>query len=418
MLRELTRLVACDTSLPPGENYGALCDLVEEIFAPLECSSERVVVPEDLWSAAGLRGERINLILRPDMGGPNLPEALIYFHTDTAAIGDGWTHPPLDVTLDGEKVFGRGTADMKGTIVAVCDALLQLRGKPLAFRPVLAFCTDEEGGRHPGIRYLAETRTLPDVLLNLNGPAEPRIWAGCMGSLNFQLRIQGKSAHSGEPERGINAIDLALPAIEALRTLAQQVKTRVANMPPPPWSDGPIHAKLTLTAIHAGSGGSAIPGQCDIVINRRYTPDETAEAAEREIQSAIAGVLDDGIWTLETIGHLPPVGNPDGPATDRWTAARAKAFGLTPNDFIRYGSGTSSDFGWVQKAGQRHMLLGGLARPERNVHGPDEHTTLSDLNELSRAVELFLSAGFAPESFDKPAATGTSGTTPTEETAK
>ena len=143
-----------------------------------------------------------------------------------------------------------------------------------------------------------------------------------------------------------------------------------------------------------------MPGICRITLNRRYLPEEDADAVRAEIEAAVAPLLDASPlvgWSIEETGHLPPVTDPDGPDTFRWTAARALATGLPIAAFQRYGSGTSSDFGWVQKAGLKQMLLGGLSRPDRNVHGPDEFTTTEDLAALSRAVEAFLSADFDPE---------------------
>lgn len=397
MVAALTALVGCPTPMPPGDAYGAFADLVEDSLAVLGGTSERVSVPRDLWDGPGLSGERVNLLLRPDMPGaaPDLPEALIYFHTDTAPAGDGWSSDPFTLTERDGKLLGRGTADMKGTIVAVRDALLRLARAetPLAYRPVLAFCSDEEGGRYPGIRYLAETCALPEVLLNLNGSAEPRIWAGCLGSLDFTLTVTGLASHSGEPDRGINAAEALLPALVALRRLKSRVESRLTALPAPPWSEGPLRARLNITAIHAGDKGSALPGRAQATINRRYLAEEDAETVIAEIEAAAAAAMKGTpatAWDLQVTGHLPPVSDPDGPATRRWTQARARAFDLPESAFERYGSGTSSDFGWVQKAGIRHMLLGGLGRPDRNMHAADEFTTVEDLRALSDAIALFL----------------------------
>lgn len=397
MIAALSRLVSCATPMPPGDGYAAFADLTQEMFASLGGTATRIDVPSDLWAGPGLSGARVNLLLTPDMpGSADLPEAMIYFHTDTAPAGDGWSVPPFSVTRQGDKLLGRGTADMKGTIVAVRDALLRLargKGGRLVYRPVLAFCTDEEGGRYPGIRHLAETGTLPEVLLNLNGSAEPRIWAGCLGSLDLTVTVTGRASHSGEPQRGINAAEVALPALVAMQDLKARIETRETTLPAPPWADGPLCARLNVTAVHAGDKGSAIPSTCQITLNRRYIAEEDADAVIAEIRAALAEVLDDSPalgWDMQITGHLPPVSDPDGPATDRWTRARARAFGLPETAFTRYGSGTSSDFGWVQKAGIQHMLLGGLSRPDRNVHAADEFTTVEDLCALSDAIAYFL----------------------------
>lgn len=400
MLAELETLIRFDTCFPPAADYDGFADLLQRLAAPLGGKAERVEIPQELWQAEGVHGRRTNLILRPDLGAPTAPEALIYFHTDTAPVGDGWTRPPLHLTREGDRLYGRGAADMKGCIVSVLAALKHLKTHETAlhFRPILAFCTDEEGGRYPGIRHLAETRSLPDVLLNLNGSAAPRIWAGCFGSLDLSLTATGKAAHSGQPDGGINALEEIVPVLVALAGLKTRIETRISAMPPPPGADA-LCARLNVTACHAGDKGSALPGSCRLVVNRRYMPEEYYADVRREVEAAISQALKDTRlvdWRIDEVGHLPPVIDPDGPHTARWTAARAAAFGVPTSDFSRYGSGTSSDFGWVQRAGIQHMLLGGLSRPDRNVHGPDEFTTIEDLTNLARAVALFLAADFHP----------------------
>lgn len=402
MLSQLASLVACNTCFPPGDNYPAMVSLLTALCEPLDASVDTMTVPEELWAAPGASGARPNLLVTPSSTHPELPEVLIYFHVDTATIGHGWTHEPLALHREGNILYGRGTADMKGTIVAVLDALMRLRqaGVPLHYKPVLAFCTDEEGGCYPGIRYLAENRTLPETLLNLNGSAANRIWAGCFGSMTLELLCTGRTAHSGTPEAGINAVEETLPALLALATLKETVERRQSSMPASPSAQTPLTARLNITAISAGDTGSALPGECRVIINRRYSPEEHETDVRNEIENVIKRALHSTPlldWSLTDIGHLPPVTDPDGSATERWTAARAAATGDPVESFERYGSTTSSDFGWVQRAGIQHLLLGGLSRPGRNVHGPDEHTTIDDLIALSRSVEYFLSAGFAAQ---------------------
>ncbi len=399
MLSQLASLVECNTCFPPGDNYPAMVNLLRHLCEPLHACFDIIEVPEELWSAPGAAGVRLNLLATPSSDELGIPEVLIYFHVDTATVGDGWTRDPFLLSREGNLLFGRGTADMKGTIVAVLDALLRLRqaGSSLQYKPVLAFCTDEEGGRYPGIRYLAENHKLPETLLNLNGSAANRIWAGCFGSMTLELHCTGRSAHSGTPESGINAVEAALPALLALTTLKSIVEQRQSAMPASPTTQTPLTARLNITAVAAGDTGSALPGECRIIINRRYCPEECESDVRNEIEDVISRALCPTpllSWSLSDIGHLPPVSDPDGRATDRWTAARAAATGTSVESFQRYGSTTSSDFGWVQRAGIQHLLLGGLSRPDRNVHGPDEHTSIDDLIALSRSVEYFLSAGF------------------------
>lgn len=398
MISDLTTLVKCDTSFPPGNNYPAFVNLIDAISSDLDGSSERIVVPEKYWKTAETDGPRVNLVRIPKFEASDAPPLHIYFHTDTAPAGDGWSKAPFDLTREGDKLYGRGTADMKGAMVAALCALraLSVAKMPLRYRPLLLFCTDEEGGKFPGIRYLAEQGRLDGAILNLNGSATPRIWAGCFGSLDIRLRFIGHSTHSGNPAGGTNALEEAILPVARLLDLKKLVERRQSKMPSPD-PRFPLHGMLSITSANAGIKGSALPGLSEFIINRRYLPEEDMTQVMDEIKTTIADavastqLLD---HELEVIGHLPPVIDPDGPETARWTAAQSAGYAVPLNKFRRFGSTTSSDFGWVQRAGFKHIMLGGLSRPERHVHGPDEHTTTDDIIGLARSIFLFLTRNF------------------------
>ena len=133
---DLARLIAIDTSFPPGDGYGAFADALETMLAPLGFAFRRVSVPKALWHAGSGSGdgERINLIAeRRSAAEP----CSLYYHTDTVPPGAGWTRPPLALTREGDKLFGRGTADMKGAIAATLLALRAAErcGVTLRFAP-------------------------------------------------------------------------------------------------------------------------------------------------------------------------------------------------------------------------------------------------------------------------------------------
>lgn len=401
MVDALSRLIAVDTSFPPGAGYGAFADVAEALFAPLGFSFERVEVPEALWRGGDAHGPRTNLIARRTTGRPVCSH---YFHADAVPAGDGWTRPPFELTRDGERLFGRGTADMKGTVASVFGALTAADkvGLDLAYDPVLLFCTDEEGGLYPGIRYLAEIGAVEGHLLSFNGHASPRIWAGCFGSLDLAIEITGRSAHSGDPIGGINAVEVALPLLNRLMDLKREIETRTSALPPPPHypAGQKLAAKLTITAVNAGVKGSALPGKCRIVINRRYTPEEDGATVEADLRDTIDAALDGSgalAWDISVVGHLAPVRDPGGPHWPRWQAALGDGFGYRPDDFVRYGSSSSSDMGWVQQAGIQEILLGGLTRPDSNGHAADEFTTTTDVTALAHAVLAYLAKPFRPD---------------------
>src|SRR3546814_15135113 len=117
---------------------------------------------------------------------------------------------------------------MKVTIASTFAALRAARRLklPLRFDPVLLFCTDEEGGLYPGVRYLAEQGLIKGHLLNFNGGALPRIWGGCFGSVDVLVRVTGRSSHSGDPAGGINAIEESIPLLAALADMQREAEKR------------------------------------------------------------------------------------------------------------------------------------------------------------------------------------------------
>lgn len=398
IVADMGRMLACDTSFPPGSGYEAFADLVAPWLDALGFACRRVRVPEALWAAPGVHGARTNLLAHRAAG---LPVCSMYFHVDTVPPGDGWTRSPLACTREGDRLYGRGTADMKGSVAAVLAALraAAASGLRLAYAPALLLCTDEEGGLYPGIRYLAEQGLIEGHLLSFNGRAAPRIWAGCFGSMDLQVTVRGQSAHSGEAEAGgVNAIEAALPVLNALMDLKRRVELLVSAMPPPPGT-GPLAARLNVTAAHGGDKGSSLPGRFDILVNRRYLPEEDDSAVRAEIEGVVAGALADGPalgWSVAMLGHLAPVSDPGGPHWPRWQQALSAGFGFAPDSFAAYGATSSSDMGWVQRAGMREILLGGLGRPGHGVHAADEFTTLPDIVALARCVLAYLAADFAP----------------------
>lgn len=401
---ELGRMIAVDTSFPPGLGYDDFAGLMEEFVAPLGFATERITVPENLWKVPNgpAAGPRTNLIARRDGGRPACG---LYFHVDTVPAAAGWDADPLLMERDGERLIGLGTADMKGCIAAILLALRAARacGVELAYDPMLLFCTDEEGGLYPGIRYLAEQGRLPRHILNFNGSAEARIWAGCFGLFNLLVRIHGQAVHAGEGNRkgsGLNAIEGALPVLNALMALKAQVATRISALPPPPGKPQ-LAAQLGLAAIEGGTAGGQVPALVELTLNRRYAPEERFEEALAEIEAVIhrsIATVPGLSVEIALVGHLMPTADPAGPHWPRWQAAMGQGFGYAPEDFRRWGAASCSDFGWVQRAtGQREVLLGGLGRPDRKIHSPGEYTTVPDIVALAQAVLSYLAVDFRPD---------------------
>jgi succinyl-diaminopimelate desuccinylase len=395
----LARMLAVDTSFPPGAGYPAFVSLMESLVEPLGLHSRRVSVPEALWRVPGgpAQGERVNLIAERRTGRPVLG---LYFHTDTVPRAAGWTRDPLALTREADRLHGLGAADMKGSIAAALLALRAARACdiPLAYDPMLLLCTDEEGGLYPGVRHLAEQGFLEGHVLNFNGTAAPRIWAGCFGLFNLLVRVGGRAGHAGEAGGTVNAIAAGLPVMQALCELQPAIAARVSALPPAPGAPA-LRASLAIAAANGGTSGGQVPERFDSLVNRRYAPEESFSHARAEIEAACRAALPAGAaMDFVLVGHLMPTADPYGPHWPRWQAALSRGFGYAPEDFAAWGASSCSDFGWVQRAtGRAETLLTGLGRPERGVHTAEEHTTTADLIALAQSVLAYLAADFAPD---------------------
>ena len=151
--------------------------------------------------------------------------------------------------------------------------------------------------------------------------------------------------------------------LNALHALKARVGERVSALPGP---TGALHGRLNVTAVRGGEKGSAVPGRVELLVNRRYLPEESAEAVRAEIEACVADALRGGIalgHDVTLAGHLAPVENPDGPHWPRWQSALSAGWGFPPDSFRRWGASSSSDMGWVQQAGIREILLGAWPSP-------------------------------------------------------
>jgi succinyl-diaminopimelate desuccinylase len=251
------------------------------------------------------------------------------------------------------------------------------------------------------VRYLAEQGLLEGHVLNFNGTAAARLWAGCFGAFNLQLRIEGYSTHAGDAAGAVNAVEAGVPVMRALLALRPAIAARISALPPPPWWEGrPLAGSLSIVSAHGGTGsGGQVPDAFTLVINRRYPPEEEFAAARAEIEAAIHAALPPGATArIDLIGHLMPTADARGPHWPRWQAALSQGFGYAPEDFRAWGAASASDFGWVQQAlGMREVLLTGLGRAGNSIHAPEEHTTTGDLIALAQSVLAYLAADFVPE---------------------
>ena len=238
-------------------------------------------------------------------------------------------------------------------------------------------------GRRPPLLFLAERQAPPDgiraeQIVSLEGGVVPRIWRHCFGSFDVLVRVTGQPPHPGLPNIAINAIESAVPILQALLHLKSDIQLRTFKGTLT--SDAPLRPRVTISAAHGGSRGSMLPTVFDILVNRRYLPEERAEAALEEIGAVISDAAPRHVRVeVAMTQHDAPVSDPDAGSRSREQRALAAGWGWPQVSFC-----TTSTL--MPGA----IVLGGLERPECDPDSDVATTTLDEMSALARTLRALL----------------------------
>ncbi|HSU99000.1 MAG TPA: M20 family metallopeptidase [Roseiarcus sp.] len=262
----LEKLVAIDTQNPPGRETEAAALLASELEAIGFATEIRP-----------LADGRANVVGRIDNGDG--PLFAFNSHMDTVPAGGGWTGDPFRLTERDGKLFGRGACDAKGPIVAMVEAGRLLASQRASWHGalVLMFVADEEidGG---GSRALAKQQPRPDLIV-IGEPTNNAVFAAHKGCLRPLIRANGKAAHSGRPELGVNAILAASRLISIFDERDRELRALTHPLVG--------HASLSVTRIAGGIADNVVPDNCELTLDRRLLPGETLDAALNELHAML-----------------------------------------------------------------------------------------------------------------------------------
>ena len=377
----LKDLISIDTSVPPGLNYDKAIDYLEPLFKELGFVTHRVIIPAE--HAEGREG-RVNLIChRREKGKPHL---IFYGHIDVVPA-EGWD--AFKPRVVNGKVYGRGAADMKGSIVAFLLAIESLKGKHLDFDVSVMLTTDEEFSQASQLHYLAQyLEPIPGAhFLNLDSSFGFVSIAG-LGALHVDIKVKGKSVHSGLSHLGENAVEKASLLMKALLDLKHRIEERESDVPTHPDTGlKRMVARLNINMVKGGIKVNIIPDECLISVDRRLIPEETIEDARKELLDTMAAVP--GVtWELERVFSIPTVPPNDDPIVDRLADIIRDTIG-EGNKFGEMGSG---DFLHIVASWGGKVFGMGVIRPECNIHGKEEFVYLRDIEDTAKILARFLLA--------------------------
>jgi acetylornithine deacetylase len=220
---------------------------------------------------------RPNLIARA--GAPNTPAMMFAGHLDVVGV-EGMTHPPFDADIREGRIFGRGSADMKAGLAAMCaGAALALDeiGDAANRQIVIAAVADEEYAS-VGMRTLVESGVRAEMAI-ITEPTRLAICPAHRGFVWAELEFTGRAAHGSRYDIGVDAIRHAALVLAELDDLEASVLPLTTH---PLLGRGSLHA----SSIEGGSGLSTYPERCAVVVERRTLPGETAELALEELRAA------------------------------------------------------------------------------------------------------------------------------------
>ncbi len=387
----LRRLVRLPTVNPPGEHYAAItAQLVRELRAA-GLVAQRLPIPPALLRRRLPREQhafpRYNVLGR--LAAPGAAKTLHFnAHYDVVPAGGGWRHgSAFSGTVADGWIYGRGTADMKGSIASLLLALRALRASGAAPRMnvEVSFTADEETNSALGAGWLVEHAPIaPDYAIVMEGGEGNTICCGHNGVVWLNVTVHGRAAHGSLPELGINALEKMSALVLALEAHKRVLARRTLASP-----DGrTMRPTLNIGGMFApGPGGkiNTVPALASFSIDRRVLPGETVAGAERELRAflrAAARKIPRCRITVEKVSENHPCFTPP---THPFFSAMAGCVAKVRGGRAKFGISTGfNDMHFF--AYHRKIPTLGYGPGGEHEHGADER---ANIKELIRSAKIY-----------------------------
>ncbi|MGH9089084.1 MAG: ArgE/DapE family deacylase [Acidimicrobiales bacterium] len=227
-------------------------------------------------------------------GGADGPTLILNGHVDVVPAGDRaqWTTDPFEAVTSDGFVYGRGTCDMKGGLLAAVAAVeaIQRAGIALKGRVLLhSVIGEEDGGLGTFSTVLRGHVGDAAVILE---PTSLDIVPACSGALTFRLHLAGRSTHAGLRTEGVSVVEKFWPVWNAINEL----EARRNAYPHPVMADLTMPCPISIGVLRAGQWASSVPDE--LVAEGRYgvALGETPEAARAEFDAVIAELNESDDW--------------------------------------------------------------------------------------------------------------------------
>ncbi len=279
-LQFLQALVRVPTDTPPGDN-APHAERTAALLGAWGLQAERYPVPGTEVRAQGMASVT-NLIVRRCYG-PGGPTLALNAHGDVVPPGDGWTHDPYGAEVVDGQLYGRAAAVSKSDFATYTFALraLEALGVPLRGQLELHFTYDEELGGALGPAWLLrQGLTRPDAVVAAG--FSYAVVTAHNGCLQLEVTALGRAAHAAVPETGLDALQGALPVLQALYAQNAVYRRQRSQVP------GIDHPTLNIGRIEGGTHTNVVPGQVRWRLDRRMLPEEDPAEVEATLRRLIA----------------------------------------------------------------------------------------------------------------------------------
>ncbi|MBA1324768.1 acetylornithine deacetylase [Pseudomonas plecoglossicida] len=332
--------------------------------------AELGVASELFFNAEGTKANLFASIGPTDRGG-----VVLSGHTDVVPVdGQAWSVDPFVMTERDGRLYGRGTADMKGFIASVLAAVPAFLAQPLHTPVHLAFSYDEEVGCL-GVRSmldaLAQRPHKPRLCL-IGEPTELKPVLGHKGKLAMRCQVHGAACHSAYAPYGVNAIEYAARMIGKLGEIGQALAEDQDARFDPPFST------VQTGVIKGGRALNIVPEECEFDFEVRALPGFAAEAVADQLQAYAEAELLPRMRAVSAASdiRLRPLSAYPGLATAADSeAARLVALLSGSSEFGTVAFGTEG--GLFDQAGIATLVCGPGSMEQG--HRPDEFVSVEQL---------------------------------------
>ncbi len=367
-------LVAVDTQNPPGRER----PISDVVHAALDRW-------RPVWTEVEPAAGRLSLLAAlPHPDGPGRrPTLIINGHLDVVPVAtQAWSHEPFDPRVEDGRLYGRGSADMKGGIAAAICALstLEHSGRPRACDVVFHLVADEERGGRYGTRALLEAGLIQGDACLVPEPTDLELCVAERGLLQGTLTVKGRPGHGSRPRDAVSAIEHAAHLVLAIHA---------ADFGGP---DHPLLGRPTANVgtIRGGDAYNTVAESCAVGVDRRVLPGATEASTVAEVRAKVDGAGIEGLrydFEIDTFGEASEM-TADDPWVKQVGDAVALSTGRQPGII---GMSFTTDARFMRNQAGIPTVVCGPGAVEQ-AHGNDEWVAVDRLVDATAAYAELLAA--------------------------